>query len=148
MRLHDHLPRLKKVMWFCSRQRVRASTCLRVSNTGEGSSKTKLVSRKSAKKTQRRKERMARKLAPDKWLFAATVGLALFGVVMVYSASAVLAQKENGNQLYYVIKQGVWLFVGFIVMFVAMQFNYQGLRNRRLLRGLRLICPIGSACFF
>jgi len=34
---------------------------------------------------------MARKLYPDKWLFAATIGLALFGVVMVYSASAVLA---------------------------------------------------------
>ena len=59
---------------------------------------------------------MARKLAPDKWLFAATIGLALFGVVMVYSASAVLAQKENGNQFHYVLKQGVWVFVGFIVM--------------------------------
>ena len=43
---------------------------------------------------------MARKLAPDKWLFAATVGLELFGVVMVYSASAILAQKENGNQFH------------------------------------------------
>src|SRR6266513_3052306 len=34
---------------------------------------------------------MAKKLYPDKWLFAATIGLALFGVVMVYSASAMLA---------------------------------------------------------
>ena len=39
---------------------------------------------------------------PDKWLFAATVGLALFGVVMVYSASAVIAERENGTQFYYV----------------------------------------------
>ena len=38
----------------------------------------------------------------------ATAGLALFGIVMVYSASAVMAQAENGNQFYYVIKQGVW----------------------------------------
>jgi cell division protein FtsW len=60
--------------------------------------------------------RMARKLAPDKWLFAATVGLALFGVVMVYSASAILAQRENGNQFHYVLKQGVFVFIGFIVM--------------------------------
>ena len=75
---------------------------------------------------------MARKLAPDKWLFATTVALALFGVVMVYSASAIMAQKENGNQYYYVIKQGVWVAIGFGAMLLAMQFNYQLLKNRRI----------------
>ncbi len=82
---------------------------------------------------------MARKLAPDKWLFAATVGLALFGVVMVYSASAVIAERENGSQFYYVIKQGMWLTIGFGVMFAAMQFNYQQLKSRRLVYGLFLL---------
>jgi cell division protein FtsW len=79
---------------------------------------------------------MARKLAPDKWLFAATTGLTLFGVVMVYSASAVIAQRENGNQYYYVIKQAVWVAIGFIVMLLAMQFNYQQLKDRRIVYGL------------
>ena len=81
---------------------------------------------------------MARKLAPDKWLFAATAGLALFGVVMVYSASAVLATKENGNQFFYVLKQGAWVFIGFIVMLLMMQFNYQQLKNKRLVYALLL----------
>ncbi len=75
---------------------------------------------------------MARKLAPDKWLFASTIGLALFGVVMVYSASAMMAEKENGNQYHYVLKQGAWVGIGFIVLLVAMQFNYQQLKNRRV----------------
>ena len=91
---------------------------------------------------------MARKLAPDKWLFAATVGLALFGVVMVYSASAILAQKENGNQFYYVLKQGVWVFIGFIVMLLAMQFNYQQLKSRRVVYSLLLLCTIGLVSVF
>src|SRR3569832_1961429 len=91
---------------------------------------------------------MARKLAPDKWLFAATVGLALFGVVMVYSASAVLAQKENGNQFHYVLKQGVWVAIGFVVMLLAMQFNYQQLKSRRLVYSLLLICTIGLMSVF
>src|SRR5678816_724508 len=91
---------------------------------------------------------MARKLAPDKWLFAATVGLALFGVVMVYSASAVIAQKENGNQFHYVLKQGVWVAIGFVVMLLAMQFNYQQLKNRRLVYTLLLICTIGLVLVF
>ena len=41
---------------------------------------------------------MARKLQADEWLFAATVALALFGVIMVYSASAVVAAGENHGQ--------------------------------------------------
>ncbi|HKR12993.1 MAG TPA: putative lipid II flippase FtsW [Pyrinomonadaceae bacterium] len=85
---------------------------------------------------------MARKLAPDKWLFAATTGLALFGVVMVYSASAVIAARENGNQFYYVIKQGVWVAIGFGVMLLMMQFNYQLLKNRRVVYALLALCTI------
>jgi cell division protein FtsW len=79
---------------------------------------------------------MARKLQADKWLFAATAGLALFGIVMVYSASAVLAVEENGNQYYYVIKQGVWTAIGFGAMLLMMQFDYQRLRDRRLVYAL------------
>lgn len=91
---------------------------------------------------------MARKLAPDKWLFAATTGLALFGVVMVYSASAVMAERENGNQFYYVIKQGVWVAIGFGVMLLMMQFNYQQLKSRRLVYGSLLLCTIALMSVF
>ncbi len=85
---------------------------------------------------------MARKLYPDKWLFAATVGLALFGVVMVYSASAVMAQRENGNQFYYVVKQGIWTGIGFVVMLAAMQVDYKHLKNRRVVYGLLALTTI------
>jgi cell division protein FtsW (lipid II flippase) len=43
---------------------------------------------------------MTQKLQIDRWLFSATIGLALFGVVMVYSASAVIAQQENHSQFF------------------------------------------------
>lgn len=82
---------------------------------------------------------MARKLYPDKWLFLATVGLALFGLVMVYSASAITAQRENGTQFYYVAKQGIWTGIGLVVMFAAMQLDYGWLRNRRIVYGLLII---------
>jgi cell division protein FtsW len=79
---------------------------------------------------------MARKLYPDKWLFAATVGLALFGVVMVYSASAVMAQRDYGSQYYYVIKQGIWTGIGFLVMLGAMQIDYRHWKDRRVVYAL------------
>jgi cell division protein FtsW len=82
---------------------------------------------------------MARKLYPDKWLFAATIGLALFGVVMVYSASAMLAQSEHHGHFYYVIKQAIWTAIGLVAMLVAMQFDYNRLRDRRIVYGLLLL---------
>lgn len=85
---------------------------------------------------------MARKLYPDKWLFAATVGLALFGVVMVYSASAVMAQRENGNEFHYVLKQAIWTGIGFVVMLAAMQVDYKHLRNRRIVYGLLALTTV------
>src|SRR6185295_7183469 len=66
---------------------------------------------------------MAKKLYPDKWLFAATVGLALFGVVMVYSASAVMAQRENGTQYYYVIKQIILTVIMLLAVFAFGRIN-------------------------
>ena len=82
---------------------------------------------------------MARKLSPDKWLFAATVGLVLFGVVMVYSASAMLAQSEHHGSFYYVTKQAIWTAIGLVAMLIAMQFDYNRLRDRRIVYGLLLL---------
>jgi len=82
---------------------------------------------------------MPQKLQIDKWLFSATIGLALFGVVMVYSASAVIALQENHSQFHYVIKQGIWTMIGFGVMFVAMRFDYQRLNRSWIVYGALLI---------
>ena len=82
---------------------------------------------------------MPQKLQIDRWLFSATIGLALFGVVMVYSASAVIAQQENHSQFHYLIKQGVWTSIGLVAMFVAMNFDYQRLNRRWIVYGLLLV---------
>ncbi|HEX8473185.1 MAG TPA: putative lipid II flippase FtsW [Pyrinomonadaceae bacterium] len=79
---------------------------------------------------------MAKKLQTDEWLFAATLGLALFGVVMVYSASAVMAAKQNGSQFHYVVRQGVWTLVGLAAMLGASRFNYGLLRSTTVVYGL------------
>jgi cell division protein FtsW len=78
------------------------------------------------------------KLTVDKWLFSATVGLALFGVVMVYSASAIIAVQENHSQFHYVLKQGIWTLIGFGAMFVMMRFDYQRLNRGWIVYGLLL----------
>src|SRR5215204_2904512 len=79
---------------------------------------------------------MARKLQADEWLFAGTVALALFGVIMVYSVSAVAATAENHNQYHYVIRQGMWTVVGLLAMWAGMRFDYGRLRNGKIAWGL------------
>ena len=85
---------------------------------------------------------MARKLYPDKWLFAATIGLVLFGVVMVYSASAMLALSEHHGSFYYVTKQAIWTAIGLVALLAAMQFDYNRLRDRRIVYGLLLLTAL------
>ncbi|MGI8656592.1 MAG: putative lipid II flippase FtsW [Pyrinomonadaceae bacterium] len=91
---------------------------------------------------------MSRKLQADKWLFVATAGLALFGIVMVYSASAVVAMQEEGNQYHYVLKQALWTVLGFAAMIAAMHFDYGRLRDRRIVYGLLALTAVLLASVF
>jgi cell division protein FtsW len=79
---------------------------------------------------------MARKLQADEWLFAGAVALALFGVIMVYSASAVVATGENHSQYFYVVRQGVWTLIGLGAMLAGMRFDYRQLRSPLIAHGL------------
>jgi cell division protein FtsW len=93
---------------------------------------------------------MARKLQADEWLFAGVVALALFGVIMVYSASAVVAAGENHSQYYYVVRQGVWTLIGLGAMYVGMRLDYGLLRNAKLayaLLGLTVVLLVAVFAF-
>jgi len=85
---------------------------------------------------------MARKLQADEWLFAGTVALALFGVIMVYSASAVVATGENHSQYFYVVRQGVWTLIGLGAMLAGMRFDYNRLRSPLIANGLLITAVV------
>ncbi len=72
---------------------------------------------------------MARKLAFDKTLFGVGVGLTLFGLVMIYSASAMIAMQRFGNAHHFLVKQAVAAAIGLCVMIAVMHVDY-----RRLLK--------------
>ncbi len=60
----------------------------------------------------------------DLWLFGATVVLAAFGLVMVYSASAVYALEKFGSDTHFALRQVVFLLVGLGVLFLAQRADY------------------------
>jgi cell division protein FtsW len=60
-------------------------------------------------------------------MFAIAAGLAVFGTMMVYSASAMIAHRETGgaSQYTYFYKQSAFTAVGLLAMFVASRVDYR-----------------------
>jgi cell division protein FtsW len=72
---------------------------------------------------------MARKLQSDKWLFLATLALVCVSVVMVYSASAVMALDRYQQPYYYVTRQVMWALLGLAVLYIVMRVDYRTYKN-------------------
>ena len=75
---------------------------------------------------------MARKLQSDKWLFLATLALICASVVMVYSASALVALERYQQPYLFVTRQLMWAAVGVAVLSIVMRIDYRAYRNDRL----------------
>ena len=83
---------------------------------------------------------MARKLAFDKVLFVALVLLALFGCVMIYSASAPGAARVWGNPYRYLLKQLAALAVGIVAAFALSRVSHETFRRPAVVYGFLGFC--------
>jgi cell division protein FtsW len=72
---------------------------------------------------------MARKLKSDKLLFVATMLLVCTGVVMVYSASAVMAMERFNDPHWFLRKQLAWAVMGLAVLPIVMRVDYRNYRQ-------------------
>ncbi|MFC5450183.1 stage V sporulation protein E [Paenibacillus aestuarii] len=62
--------------------------------------------------------------APDIWIIVPTLLLLTIGVIMVYSASAVLAFHDFGDSFYYLKRQLLFAALGVVAMFFTMNVDY------------------------
>ncbi|MBL8601239.1 MAG: putative lipid II flippase FtsW [Myxococcales bacterium] len=65
----------------------------------------------------------------DVTLLATIIGLVVFGVVMVYSASAVFARDRLGDAQYFLVRQSAYAVVGFVALTGLALFDYRKLRR-------------------
>src|SRR5436309_1091312 len=72
---------------------------------------------------------MAKQLESDRILFGAVVALVLFGCLMVYSASAVLAAEQYGSSYHFLLRQVFWAILGLALMLVMMNVEYPRLAS-------------------
>lgn len=66
--------------------------------------------------------------SPDFLLFLLTLVLVTCGLIMVYSASAILAHDRYGNSYYFFTRQLLWVLVGSLGMWVASRVDLESLR--------------------
>jgi cell division protein FtsW len=67
---------------------------------------------------------MAMRVSVDRWLFTVTMLLVFVGLVMVFSASAVMARERFGSPYAFLLKQLIWAAAGLVAMVVAMRVDY------------------------
>jgi len=72
---------------------------------------------------------MAKRVSVDRWMFTVTAILVFIGLVMVFSASAVMAKERYGSAYEFLIKQMIWAVAGLIAMIVAMKVDYKHLKQ-------------------
>jgi len=68
---------------------------------------------------------MAKRISVDRWLFTVTLLLVFIGLVMVFSASAVMAKERYGSPYTFLIRQALWAAGGLIAMLIAMKVDYR-----------------------
>lgn len=89
---------------------------------------------------------MAKRVGVDKWLFGTVLLLVLFGLVMVFSASAVMAKETLGSPYAYVGRQALWALLGMVVLTLLMQVDYRIYNNPRVVYpavGITVLLLIG-----
>lgn len=88
---------------------------------------------------------MSRKLTYDTYLFTAAMLIVVVGLVMIYSASAmIVAQKIGAESPYYFLtRQCIWLLAGGAVMLALMHLDPALLRDKRVIGALMLLVLAG-----
>ena len=72
---------------------------------------------------------MAKRVSVDRWLFVVTLVLVFIGLVMVFSASAVMAKERYGSGYTFLLRQFAWAVAGIGAMTVAMKVDYRRLKH-------------------
>src|ERR1700744_4824932 len=72
---------------------------------------------------------MAQRLKTDWILFSTVVLMVLFGALMIYSASSVVAEIRMGSSYYFAVRQLIWMAIAIPLMMFMKRLNYRKLQT-------------------
>ena len=65
----------------------------------------------------------------DKIIIALTIFLTVFGIIMIYSSSSVIAEYRFNNPFKFMIHQSIFAFIGLLLLFFLKKMDYQFLNR-------------------
>ena len=79
-------------------------------------------------------------------MFVVTLVLVFVGLVMVFSASAVMAKERYHSGYFFLLRQLGWALAGFIAMLMGMRIDYRKLKHPAVTESYsqvdcRVTCP-------
>jgi cell division protein FtsW len=86
---------------------------------------------------------MAYRPSSDKILFLTAGFLTIFGLVMVYSASFVVASSQHGMSSYFFLRQLLHASLGFLFLISLMNIDYHLWQRPKVIAGMLTICVLG-----
>lgn len=84
----------------------------------------------------------------DKVLIITTALLVLFGLIMVYSSTMILAKERYGDSFYFLKRQVVWLVVGLIITAVISSLKYPLYLKQKMVIAVLTIAIISLIAVF
>jgi len=75
---------------------------------------------------------MAKRVSFDRTLFTVTLVLVFIGLVMVFSASAVMAKERYGSAYTFLFRQMACAVAGLVAMFIAMKVDYRRYKQPKI----------------
>jgi cell division protein FtsW len=75
---------------------------------------------------------VAKRVSADRWLFALTLLMVSAGLVMVFSASAIVAKEKFGSETAFLVRQALYAVIGLVAMFALMNVDYRKLNRPAL----------------
>ncbi len=85
---------------------------------------------------------MAKRVSVDRLLFVVTLLLVFVGLIMVFSASAVIAKERYHSGYFFLTRQMGWAVAGFIAMMVGMRVDYKRLKHPAVVFSLMALTTV------
>jgi cell division protein FtsW len=85
---------------------------------------------------------MAKRVSVDRWLFTVTAILVFVGLIMVFSASAVMAKEKFGSPYTFVLKQLFWAVAGIVALIATMKIDYRRYKHPAVVFSLLAVTTI------
>jgi cell division protein FtsW len=76
---------------------------------------------------------MAKRVGVDKWLFFTTLVLVVTGLVMVFSASAIVGQVKYHSAYTFILTQAIWAALGLLALFALMNWDVSHYNSQKFI---------------